>query len=371
MKGIYIHIPFCKSKCKYCDFTSFDNKSNFMEQYKNALVAEMNLLEPTPVSTVFVGGGTPTVMPPEYLAEILSKVPINSDTEFTVEANPGTLTREMLSALRESGVNRISMGLQAWQNHHLKRLGRIHDQDTFWDNYKNTAESGIDNINVDLMFGLPYQTMEEWKETLHNTVSLNPQPKHISVYGLTLEEGTNFYINRDKLEFPHEDTEREMYAYARDFLQEHGYEHYEISNFAKKGYESRHNCIYWECDEYLGLGTDAHSYYQGKRFRNTRDLELYIRANGSPELIRRDITDVSKREAMEEFMFLGLRMIKGIDANNFNKRFGVDIYNIYGKQIDDLTSKGLLKSQDNRIFLDKNAIDISNRVFAEFIIKNS
>ncbi len=368
MKGVYIHIPFCKSKCKYCDFTSFDNKMSYLEQYKNALVAELeNLLEPTPVSTVFVGGGTPTVMPAEYLTEILSRVPISPETEFTVEANPGTLTREMLSALKQAGVNRISMGLQAWQNHHLKRLGRIHDIETFLDNYKNTAESGFDNVNVDLMFGLPYQTMEEWQETLQNTVSLNPQPKHISVYGLTLEEGTNFYINKDKLQFPDEDTERQMYAYAREFLAKNGYEHYEISNFAKKGYESRHNCIYWECDEYLGFGTDAHSFHKGKRFRNTRDLEQYIRANGDPDGIRRDITEVSKREAMEEFMFLGLRMIKGIDVNNFSKRFGVDIYSIYGKQIKDLTEKGLLKAQDNRIFLSENAIDISNRVFAEFI----
>ncbi len=372
MAGIYIHIPFCKSKCNYCDFISFDNKWNYMEQYKNALISEIkNCLELSKVSTVFIGGGTPTTLPLAYIQEILQLLPITPRTECTIEANPGTLEKEYLTGLKQAGINRISLGLQAWQNSHLKRLGRIHDRHTFVKNYQAIADIGIDNVNVDLMFGLPQQSFDEWKETLNNIVNLSPQPKHISIYGLTIEEGTNFYNIQDKLNLPDEETERKMYHFATDYLAQNGYLQYEISNFAKKGYKSEHNCIYWNCTDYLGFGLNAHSYNEGIRFRNTDNLDVYIEANGNPQKLRTDITVVTPEEAMEEFMFLGLRMLEGIDVNTFYERFGVEINVIYGEQIRLLVKNGLLDRLNNKIFLTRKGIDISNKVFVEFLIKNT
>ena len=373
--GLYIHIPFCRQKCLYCDFPSWAGKEKQMQGYVDALTKEIESrskeYSDRKVVSVFFGGGTPTTLSIPMLEQLMQAVfenwDIAEDAEITTEANPGTLDREMAEALKKMGFNRLSMGVQAWQNRLLKDLGRIHTVELFQDNYKAVREAGFENVNTDLMFALPNQTMEEWQETVKNIVDLNPA--HISAYSLILEEGTPFYDKYEKgeLEPAEEELDREMYHWAVDYLAEMGYEQYEISNFAKKGRQSRHNRIYWQAEEYLGMGLGSHSYMEGERFHNIYDLQEYIKADGDVSLLKEEIEIITEEDALAEFMFLGLRLMEGVSFERFRGRFGQEMKNIYGGQIEELVKDGLLEEDATGIRLTRRGVDISNFVFEKFL----
>ena len=373
--GLYIHIPFCRQKCLYCDFPSWAGKEGQMQGYVGALTKEIRKrgteYTDKQVVSVFFGGGTPTTLTIPMLEQLMQAVfeswNIAEDAEITTEANPGMLDGEMAAALKKMGFNRLSMGVQAWQNRLLKELGRIHTIEVFRENFKAVREAGFTNINTDLMFALPNQTMEDWQETVKNIVAMNPE--HISAYSLIIEEGTPFYDRYEKGELKpaEEELDREMYHWAVDYLAEHGYEQYEISNFAKKGRQSRHNRIYWQAEEYLGMGLGSHSYMNGERFHNIYDLQEYIRADGDVSLLKEDIERITEEDALAEFMFLGLRLAEGVSFAGFEERFGQGMKNIYGSQIEELVKDGLLEEDGIGIRLTKRGVDISNYVFEKFL----
>lgn len=373
--GLYIHIPFCRQKCLYCDFPSFAGKESYFDAYVHALIREMEQakeeLAGYHIKSIFFGGGTPTVLPVSSLKRIMEQIfacfHVREDAEITTEANPGTLDLETCRALKDMGFNRLSMGLQAWQDDLLKRLGRIHNREQFLENYHHAREAGFSNINLDLMFALPNQTLEEWEETLDAVTAL--QPEHISAYSLIIEEGTpffDFYENGTYQETD-EDTDRAMYRLAVEKLENAGYHQYEISNFAKEGRQSRHNKIYWLDESYRGFGMGAHSYWKGKRFHNPMDLETYIRKSENQESLWEEMEEISLKEEMSEFMFLGLRMTKGIEKDRFFRRFGIEIETIYGEKIEKLKREGLLEEAQGFLRLTKRGIDVSNHVFVEFL----
>ena len=373
--GLYIHIPFCRQKCLYCDFPSWAGKEGQMQGYVDALTKEIRNrgkeYTDRKVVSVFFGGGTPTTLSVPMLEQLMQAVfeswDIAEDAEITTEANPGTLDGEMAVALKKMGFNRLSMGVQAWQNRLLKDLGRIHTMEAFQKNYKAVREAGFDNVNTDLMFALPNQTMADWQETVRNIVALNPE--HISAYSLILEEGTPFFDRYEKgeLEPAAEELDREMYYWAVDYLAKMGYGQYEISNFAKKGRQSRHNRIYWQAEEYLGMGLGAHSYMDGERFHNRYDLQEYIDAEGEVSLLKEDVEVITEEDALAEFMFLGLRLTEGVSFARFRERFGQEMKNIYGRQIEELVKDGLLKEDEIGIRLTVRGVDISNVVFEKFL----
>lgn len=373
--GLYIHIPFCQQKCLYCDFPSFAGKEGMMQAYVDALTAEIKSrgkgYSKKKVISVFFGGGTPTALPIPMLKQLMQAVyeswDIAEDAEITTEANPGTLDREMANALKKMGFNRLSMGVQAWQNRLLKDLGRIHTIEGFLENYHAVREAGFANVNVDLMFALPKQTMTDWQETVKNIIAL--QPEHISAYSLMIEEGTPFFDRYEKglLEPASEKLDREMYHWAVDYLAEMGYEQYEISNFAKKGRQSRHNRIYWQAEEYLGMGLGSHSYMEGTRFHNTYDLQAYIKAKGDASLLKEEVEVITETDALAEFMFLGLRLTEGVSFDRFRARFGRELYEIYGTQVRELVEAGLLAEDAKGIRLTRRGIDVSNVVFEKFL----
>ena len=373
--GLYIHIPFCRQKCLYCDFPSWAGKEGQMQAYVDALTKEItNRAKEYPdrkVVSVFFGGGTPTTLEIPMLEQLMRAVfenwDISEDAEITTEANPGTLDGEMAQALKKMGFNRLSMGVQAWQNRLLKALGRIHTIEAFQENFRAVREAGFENVNTDLMFALPDQTMEDWQETVKNIVSLNPE--HISAYSLILEEGTPFFDKYEKgeLEPAEEDLDRDMYQWAVEYLAEHGYAQYEISNFAKTGRQSRHNRIYWQAEEYLGMGLGSHSYMNGERFHNLYDLSEYIKANGEVSLLKEDVEVIIEEDALAEFMFLGLRLTEGVSFLRFRERFGREMYDIYGEQVANLAAEGLLTEDETGIRLTRRGIDISNYVFEKFL----
>lgn len=373
--GLYIHIPFCRQKCLYCDFPSWAGKEGQMQAYVDALTKELrnrgNLYQGKQVVSVFFGGGTPTVLEIPMLKQLMQAVfahwNVAADAEITAEANPGTLGQEMAEALREMGFNRLSMGVQAWQNRLLKELGRIHTIETFLENYQAVRAAGFANVNTDLMFALPQQTLADWQETVRGMVAL--QPEHISAYSLILEEGTPFFDRYEKgeLEPAAEELDREMYHWAVDYLAENGYEQYEISNFAKKSRQSCHNRIYWQAEEYLGMGLGAHSYMEGERFHNPYDLQTYIVADGVVSLLKEEVETITEEDALAEFMFLGLRLTEGVTFERFRRRFGREMMDVYGEQVTDLVAKGLLEQDEIGIRLTKRGIDVSNVVFEQFL----
>ncbi|WP_458408355.1 radical SAM family heme chaperone HemW [Anaerotignum sp.] len=373
--GLYIHIPFCRQKCLYCDFPSWAGKEEQMQGYVDALTKEIqNRSKEYPdrkVVSVFFGGGTPTTLEISMLEQLMQAVfenwDITEDAEITTEANPGTLDAEMAQALKKMGFNRLSMGVQVWQNRLLKDLGRIHTIEAFQENYKAVREAGFGNVNTDLMFALPDQTMADWQETVKNIVTLGPE--HISAYSLILEEGTPFFDRYEKgeLEPAEEELDREMYHWAVDYLAEMGYEQYEISNFAKKGRQSRHNRIYWQAEEYLGMGLGSHSYMDGERFHNMYDLQEYIKANGDVSLLKEEVEIITEEDALAECMFLGLRLTEGVSFERFRERFGKEMKNIYGSQIEELVKDGLLVEDKIGIRLTRRGVDISNFVFEKFL----
>ena len=340
------------------------------EDYVSRLCREMGEAAPSfqgiGVKSVFFGGGTPSILPPALMGRIMDKImsayDVNSDAEISMEANPGTLDAAKLREYKSMYFNRLSMGLQAWQDRLLERLGRIHRGGEFEDNFLQARDAGFKNINVDLMFSLPGQTLDDWQETLEKVIRLDPE--HISAYSLIIEEGTPFFDMYEKGQITEtdENTDRRMYYLAKEMLSDKGFRQYEISNFAKEGFECRHNITYWRTEEYRGFGLGAHSYVDGTRFHNSADMKEYMAGGG-----RLDMEKLTPEEMQEEFMFMGLRMNEGISREEFLKRFKTDITSVYGQEISELISEGLLTENKGRISLTDRGIDVSNQVFEKFI----
>jgi oxygen-independent coproporphyrinogen-3 oxidase len=366
--SIYIHIPFCVKKCAYCDFLSFAGADVFYDAYVNRLILEIQSQADSfrgyEVQTVFIGGGTPTVLEPVPLGKIVSAVRDNyacaAELEFTAEAGAGV---KGLAALRQSGVNRLSLGLQSCSDKLLRKLGRVNNKDAFERAFNASREAGFLNINVDIMFGLPAQSAEDWITTLNYAAGLNPE--HISAYGLILEDGTPLYndVAGKKITMPDDETYIDMRMKAKEFLEGMGYQCYEISNYAKPGYECRHNMVYWKTMEYAGFGLGASSYVNSIRYKNETSLKKYLDYPTRHEEHRNSYYD-----KVSEFMFMGLRMTEGISVPEFKERFGVSVFSLFGSVLDEFIEKELLTLSGGRIFLTDMGVNISNQVFAGFIL---
>ncbi len=369
--SLYVHIPFCKQKCLYCDFPSYAGKENLEDSYIDSLIKEINLkCKGKIIKTLFIGGGTPSYLKEENLNNLLvclNSLKYKEDSEKTIECNPGTLKSEKLKIIKDNGINRISMGLQTTNNNLLKKIGRIHTMKEFEENYNRVREFEFNNINIDIMFGLPNQSVSDYKKSLEDIVKLNPE--HISCYSLIIEQGTPFYNMNEKglLKLPTEDEEREMYNITKDILKSNGYHQYEISNYSKENKECEHNKIYWKLEEYIGVGVSASSYIDSNRIKNIDDIKEYINKINNKEAVEESIIKNSKKEDMEEFMFLGLRLIKGIDKNNFKRKFDKNIEDVYGDVINKNIKKGLIEDKDNYIYLTSKGVEVSNYVMSEFI----
>ena len=374
--GIYIHIPFCVQKCLYCDFVSGPASDEIKRNYVNYLLKEIEACiygnksgSEYIVDTIFIGGGTPSVLDAERIEEILCKLKekfaISNDCECTIEVNPGTVDFTKLEKYREAGINRLSIGLQSCNDNELKILGRIHNFKDFEDMFQSARTAGFDNINVDLMSSIPEQTEESFTRSLKQVINLSPE--HISVYSLIVEEGTPFY--EMDLNLPDEDTERQIYYKTGEILKEHGYGQYEISNYAKPGKECKHNICYWQCDEYIGFGVAAASYFNGVRWKNTEDINFYIKYMQGEQrddfYSEKDI--LTPEEQCAEFMFMGLRMNQGVSAEEFYKRFGITPDEKYGEIIEKHIQNGLLVKEENYIRLTDKGRDVCNFVMADFL----
>lgn len=370
--SLYIHIPFCKQKCYYCDFPSYANIDYLKEDYVDALCKEIENKNITyNIKSIFVGGGTPSYLNSKQLEKLLitiNKLNLDENIEFTMEANPGTLDEEKLIVMKNCGINRISMGLQAVQNSLLKDIGRIHTFNVFEENFKLARKVGFNNINVDLMFGLPSQTVEDWKDSLEKIASL--EPEHISAYSLIVEEGTAFYklYEKNKLILPSEEMERDMYKITKEILNFYGYKQYEISNYAKDGFECYHNKVYWRSKEYIGLGSSSASFIDGKRIKNIENVKKYIEKVNAEEAVTEEIYYNSKEDNIEEFMFMGLRLIEGINMEEFKRRFNINIMDIYKKIIEKNIEKDLLEIKGGYLRLTEKGIELSNYVMSDFIL---
>ncbi|HEY5537434.1 MAG TPA: radical SAM family heme chaperone HemW [Acetobacterium sp.] len=377
--GIYCHIPFCVKKCAYCDFPSFSISSDDeIKRYFNALQKEIktfaikNKGEKLPlVDTIYFGGGTPSSVPAEYVRETMGLIhevfSISRSVEQTIEINPGTLSFEKVRVLKEAGFNRVSMGLQAWQDVLLKSLGRIHRQSDFITSMGLLKEAGFENISVDVMYGLPGQSVKDVVETLEALMAFSPT--HLSCYSLILEEGTAMTKReaQGEIVLPDEDVEREMHWEIDGFLRSQGYEHYEISSFGKPGYESRHNLKYWEEIPYCGFGCGAHGFYNGVRYGNTGNLSDYCRLVENDENPGVMDAPLTKSQLMSEWLFLGLRKLKGIDDAAFQQRFGKSFFLIYENAINSLISQGLLVREGSILRLTDRGQDFGNQVFMAFL----
>lgn len=368
---IYIHIPFCIRKCDYCDFLSGPSGPKEQADYVQALLREIQAVEEgegRSVSSIFIGGGTPSVLDERFLGDILREIrnrfKMKEDAEITIEVNPGTANIGKLQAYREMGINRLSIGLQSPEDRELKILGRIHNYGQFLETYQEARTVGFDNINIDLMSAIPDQTYEGWVKNLRTVAEL--EPEHISAYSLIVEEGTPFAAR--KLNLPDEDTEYNMYEATAQILKEYGFEQYEISNYARKGRECRHNVGYWTRQDYLGFGLGASSLYGKERFANTADMKKYLENSRNPEKIREKEPSLTREDEMAEFMFLGLRMTKGISKADFQRCFGCTIESMYGEVLEKYESMELLLEKDGRIFLSREGIHVSNSIMAEFLL---
>lgn len=373
--GLYVHIPFCKSKCYYCDFLSF-SKDDKMAPYVDALVKELvsygkQINGVHTISSIFIGGGTPTVLSPFLLQQVCETInqyfSLEEDLEWTIEANPGTVTDEHIEVFAKVGINRVSLGLQACQNTLLKAIGRIHLVEDWRSTIEKLQKANFTNLNTDIMFGLPGQTVEDFKETLSAVTEMGIP--HISAYSLIIEEGTVFYkrYEKNQLQLPEEDAEREMYEVAKKYLQAKGYEQYEISNWAKGQAMCRHNVLYWEQGYYLGIGLGAHSYMDHVRYSNTTCMDTYIKANGEVSAIVEERETITEKMAMEEFMFLGLRMNKGVSLKTFEQRFHKSLFEIYGDVLDHWIKENILVHHKDSIYLSERGVEISNQVFTSFL----
>lgn len=439
--SLYIHIPFCVQKCNYCDFLSFpcgsslkdiecnannkhynkvgccgDNRLGQTEiicecktktqvdinSYIEALCREMDHMATEyreyDIYSVFIGGGTPSILSVEQFEKIINSLhKFNECTDITIEANPGTITRKKALVWKKFGINRVSIGLQSANNEELKLLGRIHTWETFLDSWKIITEAGFTNRSIDLISGLPGQTIDDFKETLEKVLELKPE--HISAYSLQLEEGTKFYDRYSEDDLPSEEEDRQMYALTKQLLKEKGYDRYEISNYSKPGYESKHNMVYWQRGNYLGLGLGASSLVENTRFSNVSDFDEYcnywckkpagncwdnalddrclvgignladVEKNIDNKLATRiDYQKLTETEQMEEFMFLGLRVIKGVSEKDFFNFFNKEIKAVYGKVLDKYISSGHIKYVDGYYSLTEKGIDVSNVILADFLL---
>lgn len=380
--GIYVHIPFCKQKCSYCDFISYWDKNDLVEKYIEVLKQEIKTntedVSKYEISTIYIGGGTPSYIESKHIEEILKtikkKYNVSKNAEITIEVNPGSATKEKLECYAEAGINRISIGLQSCNNNLLKMIGRIHTYEDFLSTYKLAREVGFKNINVDLMIGLPNQTLEDVKKSLEEIIKLNPE--HISVYSLIVEEGTPIEkkIVKGELKLPNEELERKEYWEVKRTLESSGYKHYEISNFAKRGYESKHNLNCWEQKEYLGFGVAAHSYMNGVRYSNVEHIEEYLKKEMGSEkcevgkntsnIIHEIQTEENKKK---EYMLLGLRKIDGIKISSFKNKFGCNPIMEFKNELNKLVQEKLIEIDLDQIKLTKKGIDLANIVWEEFI----
>lgn len=377
--GIYIHIPFCKQKCYYCDFISYANKEEKVKEYIESLQREIELEsdgykdEEYEITTIYIGGGTPSFIDALYIERIINTIKQNyklhENPEITIEVNPGTINEEKIRKYKDIGINRISIGLQTTKDNLLKQIGRIHTYEEFLNCYQIVQKVGVDNINVDLMLGLPNQTLEDLKESLREVINL--KPNHISLYSLILEENTVLekQVSENELELPSEDIERKMYWETKKILEQNGYIHYEISNFSKKGYESKHNLNCWNQKEYLGFGVAAHSYIKNKRYCNTNNIEEYIKnVQNGKILSNRTICEIqNKIEEQKEYMLLGLRKIQGIDIQEFKNKFIDNPIYIFHKELEKLVKEELIEVDLNQIKLTSKGLDFANLVWEEFV----
>lgn len=372
--SLYIHIPFCVKKCDYCDFLSAPATKEVQEQYLHALFREIRersiAFKEYQVRTVFIGGGTPSVVAPEKIGKLMQVLRgsffISPDAEISMEVNPGTVQeKEAFVIYREAGINRLSIGLQSANDEELKTLGRIHTFSQFENTWKMAREAGFDNMNVDIMSALPGQSVESYRKTLETVCTFSPE--HISAYSLIIEEETPFFERYSYLleDEANDEKDREMYLLTERILKEHGYERYEISNYAKTGRECKHNIVYWTRREYLGLGLGASSLLNNARYKNVDNLRTYVNSGGLYPY--EETQQLSVREQMEEFMFLGLRLIKGIEKADFAQVFGCSVESVFGNVIEKNKRDGLLVMDKNRIALTSQGLDLSNYVFAQFL----
>lgn len=371
--GIYVHIPFCKQKCKYCDFISISCMEK-IDAYFDVLIKEIKnkkIYAQKEVTTIYIGGGTPSLPESKYIVKTIETIKeffkVSTNAEITIEVNPGTVTKEKLIDYRNAGVNRLSIGLQSTNNEILKLIGRIHNYEEFLNTYNLAKEVGYNNINVDLMLGIPTQTENDVIDSVNKVISLNP--KHISIYSLIVEENTEIQrmINCGILNMPSEDVERNMYWKTKKILEKNGFIQYEISNFAKKGYESKHNLDCWNQEEYIGMGLASHSYFNRKRFSNIDNLDKYIENENCLEknII---INEVQKKEEQaKEYMLIGLRKIDGISISKFEKKFRINPLFYFRFEINNLVEKGLIEVDLDNIKLTKKGLDFANIVFEEFV----
>ncbi len=384
---LYIHIPFCLRKCKYCDFLSAvstkDQRQDYVESLCRKIRSYKDLAKVSLVSSIFLGGGTPSILTGQQVRAIFEAIRdtfcLREDAEISMEMNPGTVTRDKLTAYKACGINRLSIGLQSTDSKELRALGRIHSYDEFLESYQMAREAGFDNINVDLMSAIPFQTRESYQRTLKKVANLTPPPEHISAYSLIIEDGTPFYeiygdregkkLSAEDLEMfgplPGEEEERQMYRDTIEILESFGYHRYEISNYAKEGYECRHNLGYWNRKDYLGIGSGAASLIENRRFRSP-DLP------GGEKEAEKDVEVLTRENQMEETMFLGLRTMKGVGAEKFYESFGLTLREVYGEVIEKLVGQGLLEwtedaPSDSYLRLTERGIDVSNYVMSEFL----
>lgn len=385
--GIYVHIPFCKRKCKYCDFVSFENATNCIQEYIDRVVWDIQneekilkengiceSLEDVEIDTIYFGGGTPSFIDSKYILQILeairAKFNVLKEAEITIEVNPGTVDFEKLQAYFNSGINRLSIGCQETHDNILKDIGRIHSFEEFLNTYNLARKIGFKNINVDLMLALPNQSLEELEESARKIISLNPE--HISLYSLILENGTPLEkeVNQGILKLPSDDLEREMYHKTKKILEENGYIHYEISNFAKNNFYSKHNVNCWKQHEYLGLGLASHSYFNNVRFSVSKNLQKYIEKN-SEQVYNINVVKIHEKQALEdkikEYMILGFRKLDGINKKEFFENFNLDVNEKFKSEISKLKSENLIEENENFIMLSSKGLDLANLVFEEFI----
>lgn len=377
-RGVYIHIPFCHQICNYCDFNKVFFKNQPVDEYIEALGREMEMTVAgmpeafTNIETIFLGGGTPTALSAEQIEKLLSlitkHIPMSSVKEFSSEANPDELTIDKLQALYNGGVNRLSMGVQSFDQSLLKKIGRTHSNEHVYETIQNAKNVGFKNISIDLMYGLPGQTMEQWQETLEKALALNLP--HYSAYSLIVEPKTIFYIQyaKGKLHLPTEDLEADMYGVLMDTMEAHGLRQYEISNFANEGYESTHNKIYWDNDEYAGFGAGAHGYLEGIRYSNVAPIKKYIETVMAGERPLLHEHEVTGDEKLEEQMFLGLRKSAGVTHEEFEKKFGQPMLSIYKEIIDQLQEEQLIEIDSEGIRLTRKGRFIGNEVFQRFLV---
>lgn len=375
--GLYIHIPFCLRKCNYCDFTSYPVKNDQLTAYLAALEQEMAFYQRSlagknlKITTLYIGGGTPTVLTSEQLRRLLETsrrfFPWTMDMEITVEANPGTISLEKLKILKSSGVNRLSIGVQSFASSHLAHMGRQHGRQEIEEGVGWARAAGFENISLDLIYGLPEQTLAEWKDTLAQALFL--EPEHLSTYGLQVEAGTPWgdLLDKGKLELPGEDLTRQMYDEIQYRCVERGYQHYEISNFAKPGYEGQHSSSYWLGKPYLGLGIAAASFLFDTRWVNVDNFEAYGTglASGQPPI--KEKISLSREELMSETLFLGLRLLAGVSLEGFYHRYGVRLTDVFSQELDNLMDKGLVTIEDGHLSLTPFGLPIANEVFQAFL----